>query len=213
MSKNKIIDIDNEFEDVQDFFNETTIQKRTMMKDLHESSWGIEWLKKQKEKNLKMYGNQIYILRSPGNNLLDFYDQQNQLLGINNRAYSSIPPSIVYHYRFKHKYPKELFDKSKNYGQYAYLRDRLKSYYQTKDPTYWAQVLKTRYDWLVDHPHIEYRFDLKSDLENFLKEKFNQTAVGVKIHHNDVTGQLKKECLETMFWRGKLKGWSIIVEK
>lgn len=169
-----------------------------------------DWVKKN---NLKTYGNQVYILRSPGNDLLDFYDQQNKLLGSDNRAYSAIPPSVVYHYRFEHRYPDELFDKSKNYGQYAYLRDQLKNYYQTNDHTYWAQVFKRRYDWLVDNPHTEYRFNIKADLNKFIVEKFNQKCISQKISMISSTNKLKTERLETMFWRGEIKGWSIVVEK
>jgi len=210
---NKIIDIDSEFEDVQDFFDETNILKRTSAIDRYQTDWKNQWLKKQKEKNIKIYGNQTYVLRSPGNDLLDFYDKQNNLLGKDNRARSAIPPSLVHYYRFKHDYPKELFDKSKNYGIHAYLRDQLKSYYRAKDNTYWGQVLKTRYDWMVDTPHLEYRFNLQSDLEKFVCEKFDQKCFSKKIHHNTNTGILIEECLETMFWRGKLKGWSMVIEK
>lgn len=214
---NKIIDIDSEFEDLEDFFDETKIKHRTSLLTYWGSSQG-NLQKKQhsinsKKSNSVIYGNQTYILRSPGNDLLDFYDKKNLELGSNNRQQSKVPPSVVFEYRFRHEYPKELFDKSKNYGMFAYLRDQLKHYHNTNDPTYWSQIYKNRYDWLVDKPHIEYRFKHKSELMDFLKIQTGQIAISNKLAHNTNTGIIKKESLETMFWRGKLKGWSIVIVK
>lgn len=166
-----------------------------------------------RERNKATYGHYKWIVRSPGNNLLDFYDRQNDLLGKDNRAYSAIPPSLVYHYRFEHEYPNELFDKSKNYGRNAYLRDSLRKYHNTSDPTYWGQVYKSRYDWLVNSPSEDYTFETKAEAFSFLKEKTGQKSVRNLTAVHKVTGKLQKEVLEQMFWRGNAKGWSIIAEK
>lgn len=166
-----------------------------------------------RHRNKDIYGTVKWIVRSPGNDLLDFYDKQNELLGNSNRAYSAIPPSIVFHYRFEHQFPAELFDKSKNYGRGAYMRDRLKSYHKTSDPTYWGQVYKSRYDWLVDAPHKEFVFDSKADMMEFLKETTGQKSVRDTISVHTVTNRINKENLEHMFWRGNAKGWSIVAEK
>lgn len=217
MAKNKILNIDLEFEGLEDFFDESKIKHRTGLLNYWKTNQGLEQRKENsknsKKSNSIIYGNQTYVLRSPGNDLLDFYDKKNLELGPDNRQYSKVPPSVVFEYRFRHKYPKELFDKSKNYGIFAYLRDQLKRYHKTNDHTYWSQVYKNRYDWLVDEPHNEYRFKHKSELMNFLKEQTGQKAISDKIAHNTNTGNIKEECLETMFWRGKLKGWSIVIEK
>jgi len=175
-----------------------------------------EYEKEQtRKRNAKMYGGVEWIVRSPGNDLLDFYDKQNIILGVDNRAYSAIPPSVVYHYRFEHQYPAELFDKSKNYGRLAYLRDCLKEYHQTKDPkdkTYWAQVYRKRYDWLVDEPHTEYKFTYRKEVLDFLLKETGQVSnVRASIHEN--TGIRKHNTVEHMFWRGKAKGWSIIIKE
>lgn len=166
-----------------------------------------------RERNAVMYGGVEWIVKSPGNDLLDFYDKQNELLGEDNRAYSSIPPSVVFHYRFEHQYPSELFDKSKNYGRFAYLRDKLSNYYKTNDGTYWAQVYKDRYNWLVDEPHKEYKFTYRSEVLAFLLKVTGQNGIRIipSIHKN--TGVRKNNSTEHMFWRGKAKGWSIIIRQ
>ena len=164
-----------------------------------------------KTSNNHLYGKVKWILRSPGNDLLDFYDIQNERLGKDNRAYSPIPPSVVYYYRFNHQYPDELFDKSKNYGINSYLRDRLSHLHNTSDPTYWGQVRTSRFNWLIDKPHEEYVFDYANDLFEYLKIRFNQKAITNTLSVHDITNKKKCEKLEQMFWRGKLKGWSIVV--
>jgi hypothetical protein len=166
-----------------------------------------------KTRNKQIYGHVKWIVRSPGNDLLDFYDTQNELLGKENRAYSAIPPSIVYHYRFEHQYPTELFNKSKNYGRFAYLRDKLNSYHNTSDPTYWAQIYKSRYNWLVNSPHKEFVFETKYESLQFLSQMTEQKAIRNQLSVHTITGTIKKEKLEQMFWRGKAQGWSIIVKK
>ena len=169
-----------------------------------------------KEKNKEIYGHIKWVVRSPGNDLLDFYDLQNELLGKDNRAFSAIPPSVVYHYRFEHQYPKELFDKSKNYGRLAYLRDKLNHYHQTTDPkdkTYWGQVYSKRYDWLVNRPHTSYEFDTKADALTFLKEKTGQKSIRDTISVHTVTNRLIEENIEHLYLRGEARGWSIITEK
>jgi len=159
--------------------------------------------------NLLNYGKGTYILRSPGNDLLDFYDTQMLNLDSTSKAFSKIPPSVVYHYRFEHEYPAELFDKSKNYGRYAYLRDQLSNYFVSADNTYWSQVYYTRMKWLVDKPHKEYKFKLKSEVDDFALKQFGQ-KISHKLATQKASKQLKIPVHQTMFWRGKVAGWSII---
>ena len=52
-----------------------------------------------------------YELRSPGNDLLEFYDSMMLRQDPTSKAFSYIPPSVVFHFRHKHDYPKELFEK------------------------------------------------------------------------------------------------------
>lgn len=163
-----------------------------------------------KKNNKKLYGGYKWIVCSPGNDMLAYYDKMNEELGSDNRAHSVISPSVVYHYRFEHEYPVELFDKSKNYGRFAYIRDCLKHFKVDFDPTYWAQVYKTRYDWLVDKPHEEWVFNSRDEMLNFLKEKFptnKATNVKLGVHHH-ITKNTGSTKTSDMKWRGDLRGWS-----
>ena len=174
----------------------------------------IDIANNSKAHNMANYGNGTYTLRSPGNDLLDFYDEQQKSLDPTSKAYSMIPPSVVFHYRFEHDYPAELFNKSLNYGRYAYLRDQLSDYHVTKDPkdkTYWAQVYTTRFRWLINQPHKEYQFKLKADLDKFAIEHIGQKISG-RLSTQKSTNQLLNEQHVTTIWRGKLAGWSVIWE-
>ena len=172
--------------------------------ELHSKNWHMSDI--TRERNKKQYGYGEYIVRSPGNDLLDFYDKEMLKLDPTSKAFSLIPPSIVYHYRFKHKYPIELFDKSKNYGRFAYLRDQLKDYYQTSDTTYWSQIYKTRFRWLLDTPHKEFKFKYRNEVEEFFKERFKQKAFRLV---NLTKSKDETKILSHCFWRGVAAGWSI----
>jgi hypothetical protein len=211
--KNKIIDIDFEFDGVE--FDETEIRRATGYikgAEIRKLQWKTNTERKKQVSKRTSDRNKLHfkgynlILRSPGNDLLDYYDEKNSLLGRENRAYSSIPPSVVYYYRFEHKYPKELDDPSKNYGKLAYLRDRLRHLHNTTDTTYWAQVYKTRYSWMIDKPHQKWIFDSRQKIEKFVKELTGHSSTNLNI-------SLDGNHSDHMYWRGKLKGYSVFIEK
>jgi hypothetical protein len=93
------------------------------------------------------------------------------------------------------------------------LRDRLKAYHNTSDPTYWGQVYKSRYIWLTNTPHQEYVFETKAEAMSFLIKVTGQKSLRDTISVHTVTGKITKENLEHMYWRGKSSGWSIIAVK
>lgn len=163
---------------------------------------------RRKKMNEEKYGLGEWIVRSPGNDLLDFYDEQMLILDINSKAYSRVPPSVVYHYRYDHKYPDIIFDKSANYGRWAYLKDQLSSYFSASDNSYYAQVYNTRFHWLKDNPCNTWRFKYKKDalefIQNYVQQKTLITPHNYRQHfHNH-------EIHEFMWWRGKAAGWSVI---
>jgi hypothetical protein len=145
-------------------------------------------------RNAAKYGGGKWILRSPGNDLLDYYDQQNTLLGLDNRAYSAVPPSVVFDIRFRQHFVSSVD-----------IRKHCKNYKKTKDPTYWFQVQQKRYNWLIDKPSEIFEFEYKKDVKNFLQKKFDQKQF--YFPNEQVTDWNK------MFWRGKCAGWSIVKEK
>jgi hypothetical protein len=162
-----------------------------------------------RENNRKLYGGYKWIVCSPGNDMLAYYDEQNELLGKDNRAHSAIPPSAVYHYRFEHAYPE--FKRGANRpGRNAYLHNKLKHFYDTDDGSYYGQVYATRYDWLVNKPHEEWAFDSRDEMENFIIEKFpSQHSFGLKLGvHHTVTKNAGQTKTSDMKWRGLLRGWS-----
>lgn len=142
-------------------------------------------------RNAAKYGGKKWILRSPGSDLLSYYDEQNLLLGSDNRAYSKIPPSLVFDVRFK-----------LNINKSQEIRYYCKNFYDIKDPTYWFQVRDKRYAWLTEEESQTYEFEFKKDLVDFLKTKFNQP--------NFYLPSNPDKDWTKMFWRGKCAGWSII---
>jgi len=137
-------------------------------------------------------GSHEWILRTPGNDLLEFYDKFHL-------SYNPMPPSIVYHYRFDHIYPE--FDRP--YKRQLYLKEQLPQYNNTKI------MYNELYMWLVDKPHTEYKFSNIDKFKDFVYQTFNQKYLHYSIA---LTGnRVKPMCLEHMIWRGKLKGWSIKV--
>lgn len=152
------------------------------------------------QRNEDMYRTGTIILRSPGNDLLDLYDREMLKLDPGSKAYSAIIPSEVFHYRFRHEYPDIIFDKSKNYGRWSYLRDQFKDTYVAADKTYWAQVYYSRFKWLVDAPHMSVSFTSKKDLGEYIYKNIGQKSFSDNISVMSDTPQLK------MFWRGKLAG-------
>jgi hypothetical protein len=184
--------------------------------DILDSKWNRKRNKQEREKSKinsrEHYNLGHYVLRSPGNDLLDFYDSMMLRLDKTSKAWSYIPPSVVHYFRHKHEYPKYVFDKSKNFGVYRYLRETLKNYYDTDDHTYWAQIHKLRYNWITDNPHTEYVFENAIDLDNYLKTTFGQKGVLKTINVKTLITNANTTNLvfEGMWWRGNLAGWSVV---
>jgi hypothetical protein len=158
--------------------------------------------------NKKLYGGYKWIVCSPGNDMLAYYDRMNEELGVDNRAHSAIPPSVVYHYRFEHEYP--AFKRGANRpGRNTYLHKHLKHFYDTDDGSYYGQVYATRYDWLVDKPHEEWAFDTRDEMLKFLKEKFPNRTFNIQLGvHHHITKNSGSTKITDMKWRGDMRGWS-----
>lgn len=165
-----------------------------------------------RERNKDIYGAVKWIVRSPGSDLLEFYDQQNSELGVGNRAHSVIPPSAVFHIRFRMELPEAKIGNNQSGGRVTAIKNYCKQWKETDDNSYWGQVLKTRYNWLIDAPHTEFIFNSRNDAFNFLKEKTNQLTIRSTVAAHTVTKKLKEEKLSQMFWRGNAKGWSVIAQ-
>lgn len=172
---------------------------------LHSKDWHKSFTTSQAN---KLRYAKKYIVRSPGNDLLDYYDQEMLKLHPASKAFSKIPPSKVFEIRFRTEYP--IFKRGANRpGKWAYIRNLLLNYYDTDDNTYYAQIYKTRFSWLVDQPHEQWEFEYANQAYNFLITKTNQSSIRKIISTNREDTDIVKS---QMFWRGSAKGWSVIVD-
>jgi hypothetical protein len=139
------------------------------------------------------YNKDIYIVRSPGNDLLDFYDSQNLLRG--NGKVSKLSPSEIFDIRFR------WLDKS----------DRaIRAYCNSKGISVDGAMFKTyankTFGWLVDQPHEEWQFDSLVELSEWICTRTNRNYNGGgQIAH----GYMNKQII----WMDKgfgLAGWTFI---
>lgn len=139
------------------------------------------------------YNKNIYIVRSPGNDLLDYYDQQNLCRG--DCKVSKLSPSEIFNIRFRWN------DKS---------RKVIKAYCDEKglkvDGAMYQTYATKTFGWLVDTPHQKWEFDSFVDMSKWLFERVGKEFKG--------GGQLAESYVKRgMIWMDKgykLNGWSFI---
>jgi hypothetical protein len=145
--------------------------------------------------NLYGHNKNIYIIRSPGNNLLDYYDFKN--LQRDTKKISKLSPSEIFDIRFRWK------DKS---------RKLIKEFCDSKGikvdgamyDTYRSKTMR----WLVDSPHQEWKFDNFIDMSKWICDKTNKQFKG--------GGQIAHSYIEReMIWQdygNAFNGWSFLKE-
>jgi|14BtaG_2_1085337.scaffolds.fasta_scaffold11028_3 hypothetical protein len=186
----------------------------------HKDMLEINWNKRRNQYSRKKfsviqreeYNVGTFTLRSPGNDLLDFYDSIMLRQEPTAKSYCAIPPSIIHMVRFHYKYPAWVFDKSNNYGRLSYTRDMLKNYYVTDDHSYFGAVLTKYMKWLKDEPHQSWTFDTYKDLKAFAKNSLKITLQqSINLGGIRNAKSLDKDIVaEEMTWRGKGAGWSVV---
>ena len=171
----------------------------------------IDTANNSRANNIERYYYGDYILRSPGNDLLDFYDSMMLRLDVNSKCRCPIPPSVVFDMRFRLKFPDYVEPNKYNYGKWAFLADRYRNFYDTTDNTWYAQKYNQTFKWLKDEPHKEWRFKCYNDLKDFAKNK-----LGITIHHGITLASTQNKSKiftkEEMTWRGAGAGYSVVVE-
>jgi hypothetical protein len=198
------------FDYVKDYDRRTDACRKGQTKNLlnYQTPEGILRRKatsqRQKKLNEEKYGQGIYTVRSPGNDLLDLYDRQNRLL--KGRRQSVIPPSIVFKIRFKTKMPKV----KKGINQHgknitSVVRDICKPFKTTDDITYWHQVYKTKFDWLVDKKSQSWKFKFRSDALEFVRKKLGDVHIKASLFSQNQSNK----SAEMMWFRGEARGWSV----
>jgi len=142
-----------------------------------------------------------YIVRSPGNDLLDFYDHKWRELQdkINSRSDAQnnvglVPPSVVYRIRYV-----EVYEKNKKAQR---IKEILKDYVDLskQNKLYYMGMEKTAHKWLTNKPHEEWRFETKTDAYDFVQKKTKQNVDRLPIKQND----------GIMWTRDRARGWSIV---
>lgn len=141
--------------------------------------------KSQHKKNLEQWNSEYgYVMevRSPGNDLLDFYDQQNEQRGLSQRL--MLPPSVIYYYRFVEtdwtpKQVKELFPHIKGNSLLPLLRERLV--------------------WLTDTPSIRKICYSQEEVFDYVRAQTNAKTIDYTVHSKAGLG-----------WHGSLAGWSFV---
>lgn len=160
----------------------------------------------------------IYVLRSPGVDLLDYYDAKWQEyvdnLGVNGglsgknhgrNQIGLIPPSVVYKLRFCMPGPKE----DRKFKDNAW---KLLSKYVDRNNAHIAYHLEVRNrmysTWLTQENSVSYEFNILEELYDFMDDHLN-----MKVHHGEIRPHSDKNYKpDTVWWRKEAAGWSIITQ-
>lgn len=139
-------------------------------------------LDKLKSNWIKKYGVSYEVI-SPGNDMLEYYDEQNELRSESMKLL--LPPSIIFHYRFRETDWKPKDVKAK----FPHIKGN------TLLP-----LLRIRMDWLVDEPSQKI---ITQDLIE--AEKFYTKITGKKS-----TSGIRRLAHEgVMGWQGHMGGWVV----
>ena len=130
-------------------------------------------------------------VRSPGNDLLEFYDEQNLLRGESQRNY--VPPSVIHKIRFSKEYlsTKDIYAIAKPYYDNNPTTD--------SDWSFYKMLRKERLKWLVDEPSVRKVCYSQEEVNEYVRSQTGAKTVDYTLHKDGGLG-----------WHGKLAGWSFI---
>ena len=175
-----------------------------------------------KQRNIDVWSNKgTYILRSPGVDLLDYYDEKwheyinalgkdGGLSGKNNgrNQVGGLPPSMVYKIRYEIGTPR----RGANQSDVNTFKNRawsLMESYIDKDTVwrnYHMDVYKQMYSWLTCETSKSYEFRLLEELYDFMDQHLN-----MKVHRGELRPHSKKNYKPSnIWWRKEAAGWSVI---
>lgn len=151
----------------------------------------IEWHKKYG------YNKYTYILRSPGNDLLDYYDKLNSERPISDRI--KLSPSEIFDLRFR-----KSFNNKKEARRY--IKDLLISKGINVNPSMHDTYAFNTLSWLIDEPHVEYKFNSLVDLSKKICELTNR-----RFNHHGTIGHEFVQREMCWYKRDKaMAGWSVV---
>lgn len=162
-----------------------------------------------KQNNIKHYGKATYVVRSPGRDLLDFYDAQWHIKNSNDKNnILPIPPSLIYKFRYQTEKPK---GRGNNQSTGITISDVFKETckpYADHFPSWKVGKHPQFYPWLTDQLSVQKTFQLRAHAVEYLTQIKGSIQRGISIvQHGD------DQVLEQLFWKGPLKGYSIILEQ
>ena len=160
---------------------------------------------RSKKHNIDQYNVGTYIVRSPGNDLLDFYDQMHAAC-FDGGNITPVPPSRIFQFRFRTELP-EAFGANHASGptHTSIFREVCAPYADNFDSKKIASDKNKLFKWLVDKPSVQKEFKLGRHAVDYLSEIKGKSQRGLRIVvHSDNPDH------EEIFWKGPLAGWSIV---
>jgi hypothetical protein len=153
----------------------------------------------------------VYILSSPGSDLLNFYDEKWQEyiddLGVG-KIYSKnngrnqiglVPPSIVYKMRFIISRDRKTFKNECWELLSPYVNK------ETAHTAYHNETASRMYQWLTEAKSKQYKFNLLEQVYDFLDDHLS-----IKVHRGELSPHRKDNPTNsTVWWRKEAAGWSI----
>ena len=169
------------------------------------------WLKSQREKsneihedsrkrltkmNKERFAHIKYVFRTPGNDLLDFYDKMREKREATGK--SQIKPSVIYQIRYVEQYEKGFMN--------ARVREILSEHVDLSKQSecFCGDVRKRHMKWLTTEKSKQYTFSTQKEILDFLEKEYNTKS------YIPINPTADKPVYEHMWWHGKLVGCSLI---
>lgn len=151
--------------------------------------------------NKERFAHQQYVFRTPGSDLLDFYDKM--WTQRDAKIKCRIQPSVVYQLRFLEEYErgkkqKKVLDICSKYIDVTNINQ-----------TFAKDTLKFNYKWLTTEKSKQYTFETQQEVLDFLLKEYN-TKSYIPVNPNAKKHEKQEEY---MWWHSKLVGCSIIVKE
>jgi hypothetical protein len=153
------------------------------------------------------YGKGTYIVRSPGCDLLDFYD--NEWLSYKNgkSKQATLPPSIIYRIRHAEQYaPRTRHSRIVEILEQEGYGDVVKN----SATCFTKDVFNSMYKWLPTTPHESWEFREQTEAYNFVKELFPNKFKGKRLNQQIQPYSKINPITTHMWWMSQPAGWSII---
>ena len=169
------------------------------------------------EKNYETWSNKgVYVLRSPGKDLLNYYDHKWQEyvddIGVGKiykknhgrNGIGLIPPSAIYKLRFQ---------TDRNRKTFKTEAWKILSQYVDQDSQWGNYYLDCRdkmHKWLTQENSKSYEFVLLEELYDFMDEHLN-----MKVHRGEIRPHAEgnNHSDNTLWWRKEAAGWSIVYKE